>query len=51
MWDLSKRSLVRRLVLLAGIWNLVVLLLAGVFLTAQFRDAARSGGSTSRWPC
>ncbi|WP_029907628.1 sensor histidine kinase [Caulobacter sp. UNC358MFTsu5.1] len=40
MWDLSKRSLVRRLVLLAGIWNLVVLLVAGVFLTAQFRDAA-----------
>lgn len=40
MWDLSKRSLVRRLVLLAGIWNLVVLVLAGVFLTAQFRDAA-----------
>jgi signal transduction histidine kinase len=40
MWDLGKPSLVRRLVLLAGIWNLVVLLLAGVFLTAQFRDAA-----------
>jgi signal transduction histidine kinase len=40
MWDLSKRSLVRRLVLLAAIWNLVVLVLAGVFLTAQFRDAA-----------
>jgi signal transduction histidine kinase len=40
MWDLSKRSLVRRLVLLAGAWNLVVLVLAGVFLTAQFRDAA-----------
>ncbi|KQY93838.1 histidine kinase [Caulobacter sp. Root1455] len=40
MWDLSKPSLVRRLVLLAGIWNLVVLVLAGVFLTAQFRDAA-----------
>ena len=40
MWDFSKRSLVRRLVLLAGIWNLVVLVLAGVFLTAQFRDAA-----------
>ena len=40
MWDLGKRSLVRRLVLLAGIWNLVVLVLAGVFLTAQFRDAA-----------
>lgn len=40
MWDLSKRSLVRRLVLLAAAWNLVVLVLAGVFLTAQFRDAA-----------
>jgi signal transduction histidine kinase len=40
MWDLSKRSLVRRLVLLAAVWNLVVLVLAGVFLTAQFRDAA-----------
>ncbi len=40
MWDFGKPSLVRRLVLLAGIWNLVVLLLAGVFLTAQFRDAA-----------
>jgi signal transduction histidine kinase len=40
MWDFSKPSLVRRLVLLAGIWNLVVLVLAGVFLTAQFRDAA-----------
>jgi signal transduction histidine kinase len=40
MWDLSKRSLVRRLVLLAGAWNLVVLVVAGVFLTAQFRDAA-----------
>ncbi|CAN7563757.1 ATP-binding protein [Caulobacter sp. LjRoot300] len=40
VWDLSKRSLVRRLVLLAAAWNLVVLVLAGVFLTAQFRDAA-----------
>ena len=40
MWDLSKRSLVRRLVLLAASWNLVVLVVAGVFLTAQFRDAA-----------
>jgi signal transduction histidine kinase len=40
MWDLSKRSLVRRLVLLAAVWNLVVLLVAGVFLTAQFRDSA-----------
>jgi signal transduction histidine kinase len=40
MWDLSKRSLVRRLVLLATAWNLVVLVVAGVFLTAQFRDAA-----------
>ncbi|MGR4865190.1 ATP-binding protein [Caulobacter sp. LARHSG274] len=40
MWDLSKRSLVRRLVLLAAGWNLVVLLIAGLFLTAQFRDSA-----------
>jgi signal transduction histidine kinase len=40
MWDFSKRSLVRRLVLLAASWNLVVLVVAGVFLTAQFRDAA-----------
>jgi signal transduction histidine kinase len=40
MWDLSKRSLVRRLVLLAAVWNLVVLLVAGVFQTAQFRDSA-----------
>jgi len=40
VWDLSKRSLVRRLVLLAAVWNLVVLLIAGVFLTAQFRDSA-----------
>ncbi|MBO9709139.1 MAG: sensor histidine kinase [Caulobacter sp.] len=40
MWDLSKRSLVRRLVLLAAVWNVVVLLLAGIFLTAQFRDSA-----------
>ena len=40
MWDFSKPSLVRRLVLLAAVWNLVVLLVAGVFLTAQFRDAA-----------
>jgi hypothetical protein len=35
-----KPSLVRRLVLLAVVWNAVVLLVAGVFLTAQFRDAA-----------
>jgi hypothetical protein len=40
VWDLSKRSLVRRLVLLAAGWNLVVLLIAGLFLTAQFRDSA-----------
>jgi len=40
MWDFRKRSLVRRLVLLATAWNLVVLVVAGVFLTAQFRDAA-----------
>ena len=38
--DLGKPSLVRRLVVLAGVWNLVVLLLAGTFLTAQFREAA-----------
>jgi signal transduction histidine kinase len=40
MWNFGKPSLVRRLVVLAGIWNLVVLVVAGVFLTAQFRDAA-----------
>ncbi|EEF21976.1 conserved hypothetical protein, partial [Ricinus communis] len=38
--DFRKRSLVRRLVLLAAIWTLIVLLAAGAFLTAQFRDAA-----------
>jgi len=38
--DLRRPSLVRRLVLLAVVWNAVVLLVAGVFLTAQFRDAA-----------
>jgi hypothetical protein len=40
MLDLRRPSLVRRLVLLALVWNLVVLVAAGVFLTAQFRDAA-----------
>lgn len=40
MLDLRRRSLVRRLVLLAGGWTLLVVLIAGVFLTAQFRDAA-----------
>jgi len=40
MLDLRRPSLVRRLVLLAVVWNAVVLLVAGVFLTAQFRDAA-----------
>ncbi len=40
MLDFRKRSLVRRLVLLAAIWTLFVLLAAGAFLTAQFRDAA-----------
>jgi signal transduction histidine kinase len=38
--DLRRRSLVRRLVLIAGIWTLLVVLVAGVFLTAQFRSAA-----------
>jgi signal transduction histidine kinase len=38
--DLRRRSLVRRLVLIAGIWTLLVVLIAGVFLTAQFRSAA-----------
>jgi signal transduction histidine kinase len=38
--DLRRRSLVRRLVLIAGIWTLLVVLIAGVFLTAQFRNAA-----------
>lgn len=40
MLDLRRRSLVRRLVLIAGGWTLLVVLVAGVFLTAQFRDAA-----------
>lgn len=40
MFDLRRPSLVRRLVLLAVVWNAVVLIVAGVFLTAQFRDAA-----------
>lgn len=40
MIDLRRPSLVRRLVLLATAWNLVVLVVAGAFLTAQFRDAA-----------
>ena len=40
MFDLRRPSLVRRLVLLAVVWNLVVLVAAGAFLTAQFRDAA-----------
>lgn len=40
MLDLRRRSLVRRLVLIAGIWTLLVVLVAGVFLTAQFRTAA-----------
>ena len=40
MLDLRRRSLVRRLVLIAGIWTLLVVLVAGVFLTAQFRSAA-----------
>lgn len=40
MIDLRRPSLVRRLVLLAAVWNVAVLLVAGVFLTAQFRDAA-----------
>ncbi len=40
MLDLRRPSLVRRLVLLAVVWNAVVLIVAGVFLTAQFRDAA-----------
>jgi len=38
--DLRRRSLVRRLVLFAGVWTLLVVLIAGVFLTAQFRSAA-----------
>jgi signal transduction histidine kinase len=38
--DLRRRSLVRRLVLIAGVWTLLVMLVAGVFLTAQFRGAA-----------
>lgn len=40
MLDLRRRSLVRRLVLIAGIWTLLVVLVAGIFLTAQFRNAA-----------
>lgn len=40
MLDLRRRSLVRRLILIAGIWTLLVVLVAGVFLTAQFRSAA-----------
>ncbi|WP_454714519.1 ATP-binding protein [Caulobacter segnis] len=40
MLDLRRRSLVRRLVLIAGGWTLLVVLVAGIFLTAQFRDAA-----------
>jgi hypothetical protein len=38
--DLRRRSLVRRLILIAGIWTLLVVVIAGVFLTAQFRGAA-----------
>ncbi len=38
--DLRRPSLVRRLVVLAVVWNAVVLIVAGVFLTAQFRSAA-----------
>ncbi len=40
MLDLRRRSLVRRLVLIAGGWTLLVVLVAGVFLTVQFREAA-----------
>ncbi|MDI1364872.1 MAG: sensor histidine kinase [bacterium] len=40
MLDLRRPSLVRRLVFLAVVWNVIVLLVAGVFLTAQFRTAA-----------
>lgn len=40
MLDLRRPSLVRRLVFLAVVWNVIVLLVAGVFLTAQFRNAA-----------
>ena len=40
MLDLRRPSLVRRLVFLAVVWNLIVLLVAGAFLTAQFRTAA-----------
>lgn len=40
MLDLRRRSLVRRLILIAGIWTLLVVVIAGVFLTAQFRGAA-----------
>ena len=40
MISLRRLSLVRRMVLIAGGWTLLVVLIAGVFLTAQFRDAA-----------
>ena len=33
MLDLRRRSLVRRLILIAGIWTLLVVVIAGVFLT------------------
>jgi signal transduction histidine kinase len=38
--DLRRRSLVRRLVLIAGVWTVVVMLAAGVFLTARFKAVA-----------
>ncbi len=38
--DLRRRSLVRRLVLIAGVWTLVVMLAAGVFLTSRFKAVA-----------
>ena len=40
MLNLRRLSLVRRMFLIAGGWTLLVVLVAGVFLTAQFRDAA-----------
>jgi signal transduction histidine kinase len=40
LFSLRRLSLVRRMVLIAGGWTLLVVLVAGVFLTAQFRDAA-----------
>lgn len=40
MASLRRLSLVRRMFLIAGGWTLLVVLVAGVFLTAQFRDAA-----------